>query len=264
MVFHPEVWQISYLELSLRIVMSIALGGIIGLERELGDHAAGFRTHILVCLGSTLIVMLSMYGFSDFANEPNVRLDPARLAAQVISGIGFLGAGTIMRNGSTVMGLTTAASLWVVAAIGLCVGAGFYYGAALSTFAVLISLFLLNKLEKVFSKSRKHGEVRVDVREGKGNIGAVIATFNAASVRISDIHIINHHHENESADTVSIQMTIKARAEQVQTAFEAIMEIKDVIGLKTTLLNDQLEGNKKGKKADIKTDHEFIKKEQAK
>lgn len=90
------------------------LGGLIGFERERSNHAAGLRTHILVCLGSTLIMLLSIYGFSDFVDEINVRIDPARLATAVITGIGFLGAGTILFTGKSITGLTTAASIWVV------------------------------------------------------------------------------------------------------------------------------------------------------
>lgn len=106
------------------MVLAAVLGGLVGMEREWNNHAAGFRTHILVCLGAATIMLLSIYGFSQFVNEANVRMDPARLAAQVISGVGFLGAGAILRNGPVISGLTTAASVWVVAAIGLCVGAG--------------------------------------------------------------------------------------------------------------------------------------------
>src|SRR5690606_5699650 len=145
---NPAVWQISEWELTMRILFALVIGGLIGLEREFGQHSAGFRTHILVCLGSALIMLLSIYGFSVSVDAPNVRTDPARLAAQVISGIGFLGAGTILRNGNSISGLTTAASLWVVAALGLAVGAGFYYGAALTTLLVLVCLFVLNKLER--------------------------------------------------------------------------------------------------------------------
>ncbi|WP_274362164.1 MgtC/SapB family protein [Paenibacillus thermotolerans] len=162
---NPEVWQISYWELTVRILFALVIGGLIGLEREMGDHAAGFRTHILVCLGSALIILLSIYGFSEFAAEANVRMDPARLAAQVVSGIGFLGAGTILRTGTTVSGLTTAASLWVVAALGLAVGAGFYYGAFIVTVLVFISLFLLNKLEQSFTKKKKEIEITVAVTD---------------------------------------------------------------------------------------------------
>ncbi len=143
-----EPWVLDPLQLLLRLGLAVVLGGIIGIERERTNHAAGFRTHILVCLGAALIMLLSAYGFADFAEEENVRMDPARLAAQVISGIGFLGAGVIMRNGASITGLTTAASLWVVAAIGLAIGAGYYIGAAVTTCFVLFSLFILNKVEK--------------------------------------------------------------------------------------------------------------------
>lgn len=150
-------WQLEPLHMLLRLGMALVLGGMIGIERERTNHAAGFRTHILVCLGSALIMLLSAYGFADFADEENVRLDPARMAAQVISGIGFLGAGVIMRNGVSITGLTTAASLWVVAAIGLAVGAGYYIGAIVTTVFVLFSLLILNKAEKRwFAEHKKH------------------------------------------------------------------------------------------------------------
>ncbi|CAH1217605.1 hypothetical protein PAECIP111891_04600 [Paenibacillus allorhizoplanae] len=170
MTMHPEVWHISYFQLSIRIVLSLVIRGRIGLEREWGDHPAGFRTHILVSLGSSLIMLLSIYGFCEFAYEANVRMDPARLGAQVISGIGFLGAGTILRTGMSVSGLTTAASLWVMAALGLAVGAGFYYCALLTALLVLVSLFLLNKLEKGMTKNRNHIELMlVSWRKPRGN-----------------------------------------------------------------------------------------------
>ncbi|WP_415803344.1 MgtC/SapB family protein [Marinicrinis lubricantis] len=145
----------------LRIFAAFVLGGLIGLEREKNNHPAGFRTHILVCLGSALVMLLSMYGFSEFADEPNVRLDPARLAAQVISGIGFLGAGVILTKGISVKGLTTAASLWVIAGIGLSVGAGFYIPAVMVTVLVLFSLLILNKVERKWLTNRKDTILRV-------------------------------------------------------------------------------------------------------
>ncbi|MFD2672514.1 MgtC/SapB family protein [Marinicrinis sediminis] len=141
-------WTIDSLELLLRMSLAVLLGGLIGFEREKSNQDAGFRTHILVCLGANLIMLLSMYGFSAFAEQPNVRMDPARLAAQVVSGIGFLGAGVILTNGITIKGLTTAASLWVVAAIGLAVGAGFYLAASFATLLSLFSLLVLNKVER--------------------------------------------------------------------------------------------------------------------
>lgn len=148
-------WFIDDIELVIRLFLSVILGGLVGFERERKNHAAGLRTHILVCLGSCLLMILSMYGFSEFAGEPNVRLDPARLAAQVITGVGFLGAGTILFTGKSITGLTTAASIWVVMAVGLTVGAGFYLPAVLSAVMILFILWGLNIVEKRFLNQRR-------------------------------------------------------------------------------------------------------------
>ncbi|WP_211749944.1 MgtC/SapB family protein [Paenibacillus sp. Marseille-Q4541] len=150
-----DPWYIGELDILIRLLIAMTLGGLIGVERERSNHAAGFRTHILVCLGSALIMILSAYGFSDFVNEANVRMDPARLAAAVITGVGFLGAGTILFTGKSITGLTTAASIWVVAAIGLAVGAGFYFAAIVSTVLVLLNLWVFNKVERRYLKANK-------------------------------------------------------------------------------------------------------------
>lgn len=161
-------WHISEWQILVRLLSAAVLGGLVGLERERSQHAAGLRTHIMVCLGSCLMMLLSIYGFALFVNEINVRVDPARLAAAVITGVGFLGAGTILQTGRSVTGLTTAASVWVTAAIGLGVGAGFYFAAAVSTLLVLFVLWALNKLErKLFRrKSERLIVVHVDDRPG--------------------------------------------------------------------------------------------------
>jgi len=131
-----KIVHITDYEIALRLFLACVFGGVVGFQRERHDSPAGFRTYILVYLGSALIMVLSMYGFSDFPTTG----DPARLAAQVVSGIGFLGAGTILRDGVSVKGLTTAASLWVVSSIGLAAGAGFYYSSLLVTVLVFITL----------------------------------------------------------------------------------------------------------------------------
>ena len=133
-----EVWHISSwteLDIVLRIVFAALIGGIIGYEREHAEKPAGFRTHLLVCVGAALFTVLSIYGFGeDLA-------DPSRIAASVVVGIGFLGAGTIMsREGGVVVGLTTAATIWAVAAIGMAVGAGLYLVALPTAVIVLIAL----------------------------------------------------------------------------------------------------------------------------
>ncbi|XID93507.1 MgtC/SapB family protein [Paenibacillaceae bacterium WGS1546] len=183
-IIATSVWEISHIDLGLRLFVSLMLGGMIGLEREWSNHSAGFRTHILVCLGSTAIMLLSIYGFGEFADEYNVRMDPARLAAQVISGIGFLGAGAILRNGSSVAGLTTAASIWAVAAIGLCVGAGFFEVAGTVTVLVWISLFLLNKLERRFRRRRRKGELSVTFRDSPGAVADIFGQVEKLGLHI--------------------------------------------------------------------------------
>jgi putative Mg2+ transporter-C (MgtC) family protein len=131
-------------DICIRLFIACVLGGIVGIERERARRAAGLRTHILVCMGSALIMMTSLYLFDIY--EGRSTLDPARLSAQVISGIGFLGAGTIIRSGATIKGLTTAASLWVVAAIGLAVGCGFWKAALVTTGLSLVGLYLIARL----------------------------------------------------------------------------------------------------------------------
>lgn len=134
-------------EIIIRLVLSLILSGLIGLERQMHRRTAGLRTHILVSLGSCLIMLTSLYIFAIYKNE--VPLDPARIAAGVITGIGFLGAGAIIRDREGVKGLTTAASLWVVAGIGLATGCGFYKAALFTTTLALITLFFLRHVERI-------------------------------------------------------------------------------------------------------------------
>ena len=134
-------------DIALRLLAAALLGGFVGIERENKKRAAGLRTHVLVTLGSSLVMVLSEYLFLEYRGLTNI--DPARLGAQVISGIGFLGAGTIIKQGVSVRGLTTAASLWAVACIGLAAGSGFYAAAVIAAAIVFITLRVLGKFENV-------------------------------------------------------------------------------------------------------------------
>jgi putative Mg2+ transporter-C (MgtC) family protein len=127
---------------ALRLGLAAILGGAIGVERELRDREAGIRTHLLVSLGSALFTLVSAYGFHEFltSGDAVVRADPTRIAAQIVTGIGFLGAGAIIREGLSVRGLTTAATLWVVAAIGMACGAGWYGPALITTLFTILAL----------------------------------------------------------------------------------------------------------------------------
>jgi putative Mg2+ transporter-C (MgtC) family protein len=143
-----EIPSLTWSEELLRVVVAAGLGGAVGVERELREREAGFRTHLLVSVGSCLFTLVSAYGFHEFlvGGGNVVRADPTRIAAQIVTGVGFLGAGAIIRQGFSVRGLTTAATLWVVAAIGMASGAGYYSAAVLTTALVLISLWPLRIL----------------------------------------------------------------------------------------------------------------------
>jgi putative Mg2+ transporter-C (MgtC) family protein len=134
----PDLPAELQLELALRLGLSLALGALIGFEREYHRRAAGFRTHSLVAMGAALFTVVSAYGFEN--------ADPTRIAAQIVSGIGFIGAGTILHYRGSVRGLTTAASLWAVAAVGMATGAGLYVLAAVGSVLVLVALWLMDRL----------------------------------------------------------------------------------------------------------------------
>jgi putative Mg2+ transporter-C (MgtC) family protein len=146
--------NISLWEISLRLVASFLLTGIIGLERTSRDRVCGFRTHILVGLGSTLITLTSIYGFPGGS-------DPARLSAQIVSGIGFLGAGAIFRYGMSVQGITTAASIWTAAGLGIACGAGFYPAATITTFLVYLTLEPLKIFENWLETRRSTWKILI-------------------------------------------------------------------------------------------------------
>ncbi len=137
-----EIPTLDWWQVLIRLALAAVLGGAIGIERELRDREAGFRTHLIVCLGSALFTIVSAYGFNDFlaGGDLVVRADPTRIAAQIVTGIGFLGAGAIIRQGYSVRGLTTAATLWVAGAIGIACGAGYWSGALFGTVLTLLAL----------------------------------------------------------------------------------------------------------------------------
>jgi putative Mg2+ transporter-C (MgtC) family protein len=164
----PELddWQVV-----LRLFVAALLGGAIGVERELRDREAGIRTHLLVSLGSALFTIISAYGFHAFLESGAnvVRADPTRIAAQIVTGIGFLGAGAIIREGLSVRGLTTAATLWVVAAIGMACGAGWYWAALVTTLLTILALGPLrilayNTIERVKPEENR---LIVELKEGQ-------------------------------------------------------------------------------------------------
>ena len=171
----------------IRLFVACVLGGIIGLERQQRHKSAGLRTHILVSLGSCLVMIISVKIYSAVQGLTNA--DPARLAAQVVSGIGFLGAGTIMKEGLTIRGLTTAASLWVVAGVGLAVGGGYYIGAAATTFFSYLALTYLPRVERIYNFGPSQVAFLLRSVDKPGQIGRIGSFLGTKNVSICDIKI---------------------------------------------------------------------------
>jgi putative Mg2+ transporter-C (MgtC) family protein len=175
-------------QIVLRLGIAAILGGIVGLERERLEWVAGLRTHMLVCLGSALVMIVSAFGFADILGTPNVVLDPSRVAAQVVSGIGFLGAGTILfLRQEVIRGLTTAASLWTVAAVGLAVGSGLYLAAICTTALVVVILALVKPLERRLFRRGHARQVVVQVDRERASLLLIEAELEARGVNVSKI-----------------------------------------------------------------------------
>ena len=176
--------SLNWDEALLRIALAGVLGGLIGLERELREREAGLRTHLLVSVGAALFTIAGAYGFE------SARVDPTRVAAQIVTGIGFLGAGAIIRQGFSVRGLTTAATLWVVGAVGLAAGAGYYSGAVITTAVVLIALWPLRIVAYHLLRRFRAEDGRLFVELPAGTPpGNVIDEVVRTGVRISSIGV---------------------------------------------------------------------------
>ena len=216
-------------EVLLRLALAAVLGAAIGLEREIRERGAGLRTHLLVSLGSALFTIVSAYGFHSFlaSGASVVRADPTRIAAQIVTGIGFLGAGAIIRQGLSVRGLTTAATLWVVAAIGLAAGAGYYSAAVVTTVLVLVSLWPLRILAyRIFLRYRPERErLLVDLAPGR-SAAPVLAAVEEAGGRIESFAVTG----DDERRSVALEVDLPEEA-RLSTA-SAVSELDGVRGIR--------------------------------
>ncbi|WP_311274992.1 MgtC/SapB family protein [Methylobacterium sp. WCS2018Hpa-22] len=194
--------MIGNFEILGRLLVAALLGSAVGFERERHVWAAGMRTHMLVCVGSCLIVIVSAFGFSDILGTPNVNLDPSRMAAQVVSGIGFLGAGTIMLRGEMVKGLTTAAGLWAVAAIGLAAGTGLYVAATTTTVIVLLILAGMKPLEKRYRERAQTRTLSITAKRGVITIESLRTMSGPFASRL--VQFVAQPTEEDGIDTIEV------------------------------------------------------------
>lgn len=217
--------MISNWELVLRLLVAGGLGSLIGAERERLVWAAGLRTHMLVSVGACLFMIVSAFGFADILGTPNVVLDPSRIAAQVVSGIGFLGAGSILLRGDVVRGLTTAASLWTVAAIGLAVGGGLYLAAIAATIVILVILAGIKPLERRLQQRSQTYQLVIKATHGKLPMGAINDAVGYRSRRIS--HYICTQSEDAAFDQIHITL-MHVSPEDVTEVMDILKRIPDV------------------------------------
>lgn len=213
----------SDLEMVGRLGLAAGLGGLIGLEREMHDQPAGLRTHMVVAVGACLIMLVSMH-MSVLGSA-----DPSRIAAQVVSGMGFLGAGAILRFGITVRGLTTAACLWTAAAIGLAAGCGYYRGAGAATLVTLIAVFVFDKVEKAFMRDKTLRKFTVQARDGTGLVGRLEQALNAADISIKHVDVQRDAVDNRVMVEVTTacpkDMNVDAISRKI-TKFEGVQKVE--------------------------------------
>ena len=215
--------DLSTAEALLRLLIAAGLGGAIGLERELRDHEAGFRTHLIVSLGACVFTLVSAYGWGDwtFSNTSGVVYDPTRIAAQIVTGIGFLGAGAIIVRGISVRGLTTAATLWVVAAIGMATATGYYAVAVGASALVLVSLGPLKLVSSRLVSRVRPEEAELGIRLApEGEATRVLEAIEKLGAQISYV---------EFGDDRTVDVVLRAlrRSESARVA-EKVNELEDV------------------------------------
>jgi putative Mg2+ transporter-C (MgtC) family protein len=219
----------SDLELVARIIAAAVIGTLLGFERELGGHEPGMRTHALVAMGAAVFTVAGAYGFADRSGE---QTDPTRIAAQVATGIGFIGAGAVLRSGFSVRGLTTAATLWVSAAVGVASAAGLYLILAVATVVTLLILVFLRlaKPRMMSSFGGVHRLVRIEYERGHGTLGPVMRELAANRCRIGPLHLEDddencHETTGIRRVTITVQTPDESRLAASIAAFERRAEI---------------------------------------
>lgn len=211
--------EITWETALIRLAFSFLVGALIGVERETHNQPAGLRTHILICIGATLIMMLSIYIpqiFTDFQNG-----DPGRIAAQVVSGIGFLGAGAILKFGADVKGLTTAASIWTIAAVGLAIGAGMYLVSAIAVGIILFALTVMDLFEKRIFKDRTLKKIELMVRKKNSDINRYKKMFEDMDITISSSGFERNLSEATDKLTFIVGLTRKTDVHELANRLES-------------------------------------------
>jgi len=209
----------SVYEVAIRLALAVVVGGLIGYEREYKNRPAGFRTHILVCLGAAITSMIQLYSVQDATNmiimhpalANAMKVDIGRLGAQVITGVGFLGAGTIIHEKGSIKGLTTAASIWTVACVGLAVGLGYYTLTILSTIVVFVVLVFLKTFEARLFKNKNIFKLEIQYVNKKNMVEKLEKYFEGAGIQVKNIEFLIEDEDKESDYSTSMYTILAPR-----------------------------------------------------
>jgi putative Mg2+ transporter-C (MgtC) family protein len=231
-VVAAAVPSLDFGHLVLRLAIAAGLGAVIGVERELRERGAGLRTHLLVCVGSALFTVVSAYGFREFivAGANSGRIDPTRIAAQIVTGVGFLGAGAIIRQGFSVRGLTTAATLWLVAAIGMAAGAGYWTAAVVATAGALLTLGPLRLFAyRILSRFRPEtGSLVVELPAGS-TPADVVSAVEGFGGRIEQMEV------SHEGDRRRLELAVRLQSERQAPALVAtVADVESVLDVRWT------------------------------
>lgn len=219
--------MLAYQDILLRLLLAAFLGGVVGLDRERLEAVAGLRTHMLVCVGSALIMVVSAFGFHDILGTPGVILDPSRVAAQVVSGIGFLGAGTILfLRQEIIRGLTTAASLWTVAAVGLAVGGGLYLAAATATAIVVVILAIMKQIERRLFHRGRTRQLVLSVDLATTTVHEITAMLENMGISITEISMLRR--DSPGADQLQIRFTRRVEEKSLVLVIDRLKSLAGV------------------------------------
>ncbi|MCR4672055.1 MAG: MgtC/SapB family protein [Lachnospiraceae bacterium] len=222
--FFDPLRELSFLAILTKLLLAMACGGIIGLEREYKRRPAGFRTHILICIGAAITTLISEY----LAVYMHYYTDMARLGAQVIAGIGFIGAGTILKRGSRIKGLTTAAGLWTSGIVGLCLGAGYFEAAVITTALTEVAELLFAKLEYRLLESSPQPAVYVEY-SSKHTIEKLLLKLRSEHVLIENLEITQAKDSSEAVSCAILYLNIGGSILNPTTLLETISEIEGVV-----------------------------------
>lgn len=223
------------LEHILRVLIAGLGGAIIGYERSSRQKEAGIRTHFIVAVGSSLMMIISKYGFTDMGNWNNVSLDPSRVASQIVSGVGFLGAGTIFMNKQKVKGLTTAAGIWATAGVGMAIGAGMYTVGIGVTLLIVAVQFAMHRHRKPFAATRMPHRLTVRIINREGAISSILDVLDQHQVRVVSLHSevepSVHHHDISDTSYLLLQSSVQ---------LDSTIQSKDIVPILQSIPDVQM------------------------